>query len=221
MSPFLVFDPVSFFLLCRTLTQEFLKNSHENAALPYMCTCLKPCHVFLQSGLAEKRSVNGKWDSLGGGGENDTQIFIYRSKAAWEMLEKYNTRAVTAELSCSQAEEVFSGVNHSNMNPWLIILGVIVCRGGGEKHFMFTFRDSVWRHFKERRRIHYAQQKLFFLSRWRGPPSPPTASLSRASVDLSHNKLGTAAAHQPSEQFIRSQMNFTVSCLMIKCIKLY
>lgn len=64
--------------------------------------------------------------------------------------------------------------------------------------FMFTFHDSAWRHLKERRRINCTQQKLFFLSRWRG--RPPPASFGRASVDLSHHKLCAAAAHQLSQQ---------------------
>ncbi len=57
------------------------------------------------------------------------------------MLQKYNMRTVTAEPSCIQAEDVFSRVNCSNANPWLIILRVIVCR---EKTFhVYIIRLSV------------------------------------------------------------------------------
>lgn len=41
-----------------------------------------------------------------------------------------------------------------------------------DHQLLFTFLDSVWRHFKGRRRIHCTQQKLFFLSRRGGRPPP-------------------------------------------------
>lgn len=119
-------------------------------------------HVRTQSVVLNHGS---SWETMSlqkGRGQNDTESFIYRIKAAWKSL-------VTSTENCSRCH----------------------C-------FMFTFHDSAWRHLKERRRINCTQQKLFFLSRWRG--RPPPASFGRASVDLSHHKLCAAAAHQLSQQ---------------------